>query len=326
MLRAYGPDCDGSLIEAGPGANIPPGATWIDLEEPTRGEERLVEQVVGVAIPTRDDLSEIEPSSRLYERDGVLYMTLSTLRGVEEGYPTTEPIGFVLAGNRLVTIRYATHKPVRAFANHVRHEPALVRDAATVLVRLLDAIIDRLADELETSGAEMEQVSSIIFARETDERRIPAKQLTGLLSRIGRAQALLARVRETAVSAIRLLSFLAGSERMRETDCQVALGHIVSLQTDAAALLDHAGYLGDDLNFQLEAALGLISIEQNAAMKLFSWMTIVFMPPTLVAGIFGMNFVHMPELDELWGYPMALSLILLSAILPLWILRRRGWI
>jgi magnesium transporter len=159
-----------------------------------------------------------------------------------------------------------------------------------------------------------------------DERRIPAKQLTGLLARIGRAQALLARVRETAVSAIRLLSFLVGSQRLHQADVNGARDHVVSLQTDASALLDHAGYLGDDLNFQLEAALGLISIEQNAAMKLFSWMAIVFLPPTLIAGVFGMNFRHMPELDEAWGYPMALALMLLSAILPLWILRRRGWI
>lgn len=326
MLRVYGPESEGALIEVGRGHLIPASATWIDLEEPTREEEKLVEQAIGVSVPTRDDLSEIEPSSRLYERDGVLYMTLSTLRGVDEGRPTTEPIGFVLTDARLVTIRYATPRPIRDFANHVHHEPTLARDALTVLVRLLDSIIDRLADELERSGTEMEDVSSIIFSRDLDERRIPARQLTALLTRIGRAQALLARVRETAVSAIRLLSFLSGSERLHRSDCHGARDHIVSLQTDASALLDHAGYLGDDLNFQLDAAMGLISIEQNAAMKLFSWVAIVFLPPTLIAGIFGMNFRHMPELDAAWGYPMALVAMLLSAVLPLWILKRRGWI
>lgn len=325
MLRTYGPDCDGSLLERGRGS-IPDGATWIDLEEPTREEERLVEKLLGLPVPTREDLKEIEPSSRLYERNGALYMTLSTLCGVDEGQPTSEPIGFVLAGNRLVTIRYASPKSVRAFAAHARHEPQLVRNALTVLVGLLDAIVDRLADELEEAGAEMEALSSQVFAPDLTERRIPARQLTALIGRIGRVQTLVARIRETAVSAIRLLSFLAASARMHQSDCVAERDHVMSLQTDAAALLDHAGYRGDDLNFLLDAALGLIGVEQNAAMKLFSWAALIFLPPTLIAGIFGMNFRHMPELDQWWGYPMALLLMLASGILPLLYLKRRGWI
>lgn len=326
MLRIYGPACDGSLVELGKSAEITGTATWIDLEEPTRAEEQAVEKLVGIAIPTRDDMIEIEPSSRLYEDNGALFMTLSTLCGVEEGQPTTEPIAFVLAGNRLVTVRYASPKPVRAFSQDVRRRPDLARDALTVLLRMLDAIVDRTADELERSGAEMEALSRQIFAEKVDERRIPARSLTALLSRIGRAQSLLARVRETNVSTLRLLSFLAGSQRMHDEGSEAARAHLTSLQTDVTALLDHAGYLGDDLTFQLDASLGLISIEQNAAMKLFSWVAIVFLPPTLIAGIFGMNFHHMPELDEVWGYPMSLALMVLSAVVPLWMLKRRGWI
>jgi magnesium transporter len=326
MLRTYGPTCDGSLVEIGRGGTIPPDATWIDLEEPTREEEKLVEHMLGLSIPTRDDLAEIEPSSRLYERNGALYMTLSTLWGVEEGQPSSEPIGFVLAGNRLVTIRYVSPKPIRAFISHVRRETELARDALTVLVRLLDAIIDRLADELEASSAEMARISQHIFAKDLDERRIPARKLTALLTRIGRAQSLLVRIRETNVSAVRLLSFLVGSERLQQPESNGDRPHLQSLQTDAAALLDHGGQMGEDLGFLLEAALGLISVEQNAAMKLFSWAALVFLPPTLIAGIYGMNFHHMPELDWLYGYPMALSLILASAILPIWYLKLRRWI
>lgn len=325
MLRTYGPCCNGSLVEAATGASIA-DATWIDLEEPTKAEENLVERTIGLSIPTREDLVEIEPSSRLYERDGALFMTMSTLWGVDEGHPSSEPIGFVLAGKRLVTIRYVTPKPFRAFIAHVRREPELARDSLTVLRRLLDAVIDRLADELEASSAELGEISRRIFDKASDERRIPASQLTALLTRIGRAQALLTRVRETNVSALRLLSFLIGSERLRAPDAQAARDHIKSLQTDATALLDHGGQLGDDLTFLLDAALGLISVEQNAAMKLFSWAALVFLPPTLIAGIYGMNFHHMPELGQRWGYPAALVLMLASAVLPLWYLKRRGWI
>src|SRR3954468_5964266 len=147
MLRTYGPACDGSLIEA-TAEKIPDTATWVDLEEPTAEEEALVERCIHLDVPTESEMSEIEPSSRLYERNGALYMTVSVLYGVQEGVPRTTPISFVLTPDRLVTVRYATPKPVRSFSEHARRDPQLVRDAPTALVRMLDAIIDRLADEL----------------------------------------------------------------------------------------------------------------------------------------------------------------------------------
>ena len=325
MLRTYGPDCDGSILDPNHAA-IPAGATWIDLEEPTREEEKLVERCIGLNVPTQDEMAEIEPSSRLFERDGTLFMTLSALRGVVEGRPTTTPISFVFTGQRLVTVRYATPKPFRTFADHVRREPELARDASTVLVRLLDAIIDRLADELEALGSEIEAISNQIFDKQTDERRIPAARLTALLTRIGRSQTLLAKIRYSAVSTNRLLSFLAGSSRMHEDAAAVPGSHLGSMTTDVSSLIDHSSFLGDNLTFLLDASLGLISVEQNAAMKLFSWAALVFLPPTLIAGVFGMNFKYMPELQSPQGYPFALALMTASAVLPLLYFRRRGWI
>jgi magnesium transporter len=325
MLRAYGPGCDGRFIEAD-ADKIPDGATWIDLEEPTEDEERLVERCLGLDVPTQDEMAEIEPSSRLYERNGVLYMTVSVLCGVADGVPETTPIGFVLADNRLVTIRYATPKPIRAFTDHIGREPALARDASTVLVRLLDAIIDRLADELEDLSGEMERISSHIFHRNMDDRRIPAARLTALLTRIGRAQTLLAKSRYSAVSTSRMLSFLSGTHLVHEEHQEDTRRHLASLANDVASLSEHSSFLSDNLTFMLDASLGLISIEQNAAMKLFSWAALIFLPPTLIAGIFGMNFHHMPELDWTYGYPLSLAAIVASAVLPILYLKRRGWI
>ena len=325
MLRAYGPGCDGSLIES-KSEKIPEGATWIDLEEPTHEEESLVERCIRVDVPTESEMAEIEPSSRLYGKNGTLYMTASVLVGVIDGNPTTTPIGFVLSENRLVTIRYATPKPLRVFTDHVRREPDLARDAMTVFERLLDAIIDRLADELEGVGAEIELISSQIFHKKPSVRRISEERLTALLTRIGRAQTLLAKIRYSAVSTSRLLSFLAGSNRIHDETQKEVRYHVTSLTTDVTSLSEHASFLSDNLTFLLDASLGLISIEQNAAMKLFSWAALVFLPPTLIAGIFGMNFHHMPELDWVWGYPASLLLILASAVLPILYLKRRGWI
>src|SRR5947209_6533896 len=325
MLRSYGPGCDGSVIDPKL-ERIPDAATWIDLETPTKDEEGLVERCIEVDVPTQDEMAEIEPSSRLYEQNGALYMTASVLFGVDDGQPTSTPMSFVLTGNRLVTIRYATPKPVRAFMDHARREPDLVRDAQTGLVRLLDAIIDRLADELEKAGAETDQLSGKIFQRNIEDRRIPAAKLTSLLTSIGRAQTLVTRIRYTAVSTTRMLSFLAGSRLLHEPGHQEMLDHVGSLTTDVTALSEHASFLTDNLQFLLDASLGLISIEQNAAMKLFSWAAVVLLPPTLIAGIFGMNFHYIPELNWRYGFPLSLGLMLVTAVGPYLYFKRRGWI
>jgi len=290
MLRTYGPSCDGSLIEA-KAQKIPDTATWVDLEEPTREEEALVERCIRMDVPTESEMAEIEPSSRLYERDGALYMTVSVLVGLRDGEPRTTPISFVLTDNRLVTVRYATPKPVRVFEEHARRDPSLVKDAPTALFRMIDAIIDRLADELEAVAGTIEEISGTIFNRRMDARRIPADRLTALLTKIGRTQILLAKIRYSSVSTTRMLSFLS-----------------------------------DNLQFLLDASLGLISIEQNAAMKLFSWAAVVFLPPTLIAGIYGMNFRYFPELNWHYGYAISIGLMVASAVGPYLYFKRRGWI
>jgi len=325
MLRTYGPGCDGTMIEA-KAEKIPDTATWVDLEEPTAEEEALVERCIRMDVPTESEMAEIEPSSRLYERDGALYMTVSVLYGVQDGDPRTAPISFVLTDNRLVTVRYATPKPVRAFSEHARRDPQLVRDAPTVLVRMLDAIIDRLADELEGVSGDMEQLSGHIFHKDMDERRIPAARLTALLTRIGRTQTLLTKIRYSTVSTMRMLSFLSGANRFHEEGKSDVRHHLTSLSTDVTSLSEHASFLSDNLQFLLDASLGLISIEQNAAMKLFSWAAVVFLPPTLIAGIFGMNFHYMPELKWHYGYPISLALMLASAVGPYLYFKKRGWI
>ena len=325
MLRVYGPGCEGQIIDAKV-ERIPDEATWIDLEEPTHDEEKLVERCIQVDVPTQAEMAEIEPSSRPYEKNGALYMTVSALRGVDEHHPTTTPIGFVLAGNRLVTIRYAAPKPVRNFENHARRDAELVRDGRTALLRLLDAIIDRLADEIEEVTATMEALSHEIFQERRDERRIPARRLTALLTSIGRAQTLLTKIRYSAVSTLRMLSFFSGSNLVHDDSNKELMHHVTSLTSDVTALIEHTSYLIDSLQFLLDASLGFISIEQNAAMKLFSWAAVVFLPPTLIAGIYGMNFHYFPELSWHYGYALSLVLMLVSAVGPYLYFKKRGWI
>jgi magnesium transporter len=325
MLRLFGPGCPHSPVDVHEASLRLDSTVWLDLFEPTRDEEALAEKVIGTNIPTRQEMQEIEPSSRLYERDGVAFMTMSVLYGVDQGRPSTDPISFILTEKHLVTVRYADPRPFVAFAQHAQAEEQLTRDPVTVLIRLLDAIVDREADELENAGRELEAISNHIFERRArSERRDPELHYEALMLRIGKVQRLLSRARESSVSGSRMLGFLGATERMREEEGHSR--HLMSLIADARALDDHSDFLAENLNFLLDASLGMISLEQNFVMKVFSVVAVVLMPPTLIAGVYGMNFKHMPELQWLAGYPWAIGLMLASAIGPYWFARRRGWL
>ncbi len=326
MLRTFGPGRDGAPIEVSKGTRIPKTLSWIDLESPTPEEASAVETALGIDIPTHDDLKEIEPSSRLYEKNGALYMTMSALTGFDMDEPTTTPIAFVLSGRTLLTLRYATPRPVKAFMDHTRREPDLAKDPLTAIIRLLDAMIDRLADELESVGEEIERISSHIFAKKLEARRIPADRLTALLTRIGLAQRLIAKIRYSAVSTARLLAFFEASKPIQSDKDGSNRAHVHSLINDIHALSEHASFQADNMQFLLDASLGLISIEQNAAMKLFSWAAVVFLPPSVVVGYFGMNFHYFPQLNWPGGGYAALGVMLASAVLPYAVFKWRRWI
>ena len=326
MLRLFGPDCTPALIDAGQVTALPPGVIWIDLFEPTKEEEKLAEQLIGTNIPTREELSEIEPSSRLYQKKKAAFMTMSVIFGVTGGQPASDPVGFILTDKHLVSVRYIDPKPFIIFAENLYAEPELAENSRIVFVRLLDAIIDRLADEFQVAGKDIEAISSRIFNSHMHRgtRAAPELRLEALLMRIGRVEQLLAKLRETSVSSTRLLTFLQTIALIEEDP--VNKRHVGSLIADANALNDHSNFLGDNLTFLLDATLGLISLEQNTVMKIFSIFAVVFMPPTLIAGVYGMNFDHMPELKWLYGYPYALALMIASAVIPFWVARRRGWL
>jgi len=324
MLRVFGPGCPPKPIDARDALGCADKAVWVDLLEPSKDEEALAERLIGTNIPTREEMLEIEPSSRLYEKDGVVFMTMSVIFGIRDGKPATDPISFMLTERHLVTVRYIDPTPFVVFAEHAYADSELTEDSLTVLVRLLDAIVDRLADELEEAGRELETISTQIFDRGSGRRRSPERRYEALMVRIGKVQRLLARLRESSVSTSRMLGFLGSLDLMGGRDRQRR--HVRSLVADARALDDHSDFLAENLNFLLDASLGMIALEQNFVMKVFSIFAVVFMPPTLIAGIYGMNFDHMPELKWLLGYPFALGLILISAVLPFWIARRRGWL
>jgi magnesium transporter len=293
----------------------PADALWLDLVAPSREEELMVEAALGLELPTREEMAEIEPSSRLYQANGATYMTATLLARRDDDSRANSPVTFVLAKGVLITIRYDA---IRAFDLFSERARALgVASGSSCLFNLLDAVVERLADILERSDAEVQRVSESIFARPK------GTQFEALLTDLARAQSLTSLTRGSLVSLGRVFSFAAlAPEIAADPEC---VAHLHALQRDGQSLTEHAGAQSGQIAFLLDAALGLINIEQNGIIKFFSVAAVILMPPTLVASVYGMNFHNMPELSFRYGYPMALSLMALSAILPIVWFKRRGW-
>ncbi len=325
MLTVYVPR--GSTLEPvalAAGEEIPETAVWLDLINPTPEEDRLVEQRVGVGIPTREEMQEIEISSRLYVENGARYMTATLMSQSDTPSPTTTPVSFILAGQRLVTVRYSEPRPF-AMTRHKlsRFCPANVTGQA-VLMDLLDAVIDRNADILERIGAEVDQVSRRVFEQRRN-RGGSSRVYQGILFTLGRKGDLCSKVRESLVSIGRLVLFLAHEDESTRWPKEMR-AQLKTMQRDVQSLSDHTTYQTNTITFLLDAMVGLVSIEQNNIIKLFSVVAVVMMPPTLVASIYGMNFEFMPELKSVYGYPVALIMMVVSAILPYVYFKWKKWL
>lgn len=329
MIRVFHPDSVLPPTAGGtPTAEELRQAVWVDLAYPTPAEYASVEAAFGIRLPTDEDMREIEASSRIYRERGASYMTVLMVVGLTAKAPAAVPVGLVLTpSGTLVTVRHADLPPFQIAAES---RPSMAGGVA-MLIRLFDIFVDRTADILEAMAAEIDRTSELIFDRGTtfpDARLSPAN-LQKLLRAIGHVQFVVNKVHESLLTLRRANTFLnlvalgeqtAKDQRSRHREM------LKSLSRDIDSLNETAAYLMQNVNFLLDAAVGRISIEQNIIIKLFSLAAIVLMPPTLIAGIYGMNFTFMPELDQRFGYPAALLLMLLSAVLPLWYCRRKGWL
>ncbi len=307
-------------------APLPESVVWIDLVTPTQAEDKLVEKFLGIAVPTREEMQEIEVSSRLYVENGARYMTATLMCQSETDTPRTTPVTFILAGTRLVTVRYDDPKPFSLITNKFgRYCPPHIT-GQMVFMDLLDAVIDRSADILERIGVDVDQLSHDIFEPPRSARKQRGRgAYNSVLRTIGRTGDLTSKVRESLVSVGRLLLLLANeAEGMRWA--KDVRAQLQSMQRDIHSLSDHSSYLTNKITFLLDALLGVVSLEQNDIIKLFSVMAVVLMPPTLIASIYGMNFGFMPELQWHLGYPFALLLMVMAGALPYFFFKWKRWL
>ena len=323
MLNCFVPGTQGLDRLDPPPAEIPEECVWVDLLEPTLTEERAVERLLAIDVPSREEMREIETSNRLYEEDGTLYMTATVFTKIDTDRPESAAVTFILSHNRLITNRYVDPLPFRRFIAYAERHPAAATTAPGILAGLLESIIERTADVLERVGVGLDDLSANVFAPAV-KGATRAHDLRGVMERIGRDGDLTSKARESLVTLARQLTFIQQSTAVQMPNDLRA--RYRSMSRDVLALADHASFVANKSSFMLQATLGLINIEQNNIIKIFSVAAAVFLPPTLIASIYGMNFRLMPELDWPFGYPLALGIILVSAALPYVYFRRRGWL
>ena len=297
---------------------------WIDLLEPTAEEDKAMEAALGIDIPTRAEMREIEPSNRLYQENGAAYMTTFVVYNIDQARPDTGAFTLILTDTRLVTVRYHEPRSLPQFVARAEKGAVACHSPAAVAIGLVESIIHREADLIERVQDEVDRLAQQIFgARAHDKTR--QKRLDLVLGSLGRQGDLTSRVEEAAFSMERMLTFFRTIARQRGEDKET-LARISDAYRDILTLKEHAQFLSQRASFLLDATLGMINIEQNQIIKLFSVVAVMLMPPTLVASIYGMNFRHMPELDWPLGYPLALLVMVLAAVLPYLFFRRKGWL
>jgi magnesium transporter len=330
MLSAYRSNAELLAAAEFPGSGEELSAlVWIDMLNPTAEEDRAVEEALGISIPSQDEMQEIELSSRLYAENGAEFLTMTALANLDSDEAVKTPITFILKRSALVTVRWSDPRPFTAYRMRAaRQKEALSGSGEQVMMGLLEALVDRTADALERVGNEIDAISRAVFGNKARKVNKKTHDLQAVIEQLGRKSELLTMVQESLVSLGRLTAYHVALEQVskptpsaRETKSMLKM-----IQRDAVSLGEHARGLIGRINFLLDATLGLINLEQNQIIKIFSVAAVVFLPPTLVASIYGMNFEFMPELAWPFGYPFALGLMVLSAVLPYLFFKRKGWL
>jgi magnesium transporter len=310
-------------------AELPSDVVWIDLLQPDKRETGIVERMTGLAVPSLDELSEIESSSRLRVRDSALYLSAPLIHRLEPDQPISTPVGFVLTRDRLITVRFAKLPSFAGLSDRKLSAADPPLTGTAIFAELLEAIVDRLADALERSAGELDTLSHRLFRAEPEQRlrrgrrSLSEADLRVILRRVGHNGDLASKIRDSLLGLGRIVPFVLTSPAdWLPSEAKLRLE---TLRQDVASLSDYDGHLVNKVQLLLDATLGLINIDQNNIIKVLTIVSVVGVPPTLVASMYGMNFKHMPELDWAWGYPYGLALIVLSAILPLLWFKWRGW-
>jgi magnesium transporter len=319
MLKTYPalPSSDASV-----GADV----AWVDLFDPTAEERTKVEGEYRLELPSREELSEVELSSRVSEKNGVLFLNMPAIsRGASPDEPSS-PLGFVLAKAVLITVRYAQLRSFESAAARISKVNGHL-SSIDIFGDLVDEMVELSADLLEETARQLDVISSTVFSRDVERGRRVTKsndELHETLITVGNAGERLSRIRDTVLGLQRIVSYVSGRER--DWIPKTVIARLGTPQSDLVSLTEYESHLSDKVQFLLDAVLGFINTKQNDIFQVLTVISVIGIPPTLVASIYGMNFRNMPELNWAWGYEYALAVIVLSAVVPILWFKWRRWI
>jgi len=327
MINVYAPGQTGiERREVGPGGSLPENPVWIDLVRPTLEERALVERALGVTLPSIEEMREIESSSRFYEDGGALYMTTTVIAQADSPQPVADVVSFILVRHVLITLREADPRPFQIYSLRFVRTPLMQATGEEAAIGLMETFVDRIADIIEALSLDLDKQSRVVFYTDGKPQRGEREDLRDVIRALGREEDIGTTARESLVGIARMIRYLGlalDNDAARRPDHRARLR---TLRRDIDSLNEYIAFESQKIQFVLNATLGMINIEQNAIIKIFSVVAVVFLPPTLVASIYGMNFEFMPELGWYLGYPWALILMGCSAILPWLYFKRKGWL
>lgn len=299
------------------------GSVWLDLLLPTEHELHMIQDILHINIPTQKEMKSLGLSSRLYRQAHNVYMTAFMVTDTKKQCVTYQPVTFILTPNQLITLRYIDPSPFSRFLNNLSNHDIEHDTPSSLLLGLLETIIDRLAEHLNFLGDELEEVSKKIFETTHLFRRNSPVYYKKIIKKLGLLSDFNDKVRESLMTFERLVSFLTQLFNDAEHNITTKLD---ILNTDINSLNDYTSFISTKISFLLDTTLGLINIDQSVIIKIFTVAAVIFLPPTLIASIYGMNFTKMPELNWQWGYPLAIVLMICSAVFSYKFFKYKKWL
>jgi magnesium transporter len=293
------------------------GALWIDVVAPSEEELGWIRSTFNIHAEAPDEAQDIEASARVYEEHSHLYLRADFLTGRQQDYQIV-PAQLILTQDLLICLHDEDVPIVRLLRMRSRNRDTSNVSAMSLLVELFSMDVEYSADVLESVHAELKEISTAVL----EERRGTDAEAADFIARIARQEELNGTIRRNLMDSRRALSYLAREQRLDRMQAKVTQ----QILRDIESLDGHTAFIFDKINFLMDAIIGFININQNKVVKIFSVAAVAMLPPTLIASIYGMNFEHMPELPQKWGYPMSLILMLISVVLPFCYFRRKGWL
>ena len=302
---------------------FPAEGLWVDLISPTLQEIAEIQARLDIEIPSREEMQEIEATSRLYRENDIYFMTAAIVSNPDMDDMNVSAVTFILADRFLVTVRYFDPKPFASFAARLQRTGSPFSSSTDIMIGLLETLIDRMADILELHSAEVERIAKLIFTS-NDKQSSERIDLNEIIKDIGMEGNQFSIMRESLVSVNRMANYLNQSVAHHPRGAQLR-EMLKEIGRDLASLADHTSFMSGKISFLLDATLGMIDIEQNKIIKMLSVAAVFFLPPTLIASIYGMNFRFMPELSSRYGYPLAIISMIASALISYLYFKRKGW-